>query len=177
VKKIINFVLATMLLISLTACGETGGIEASKTKFPDIVGTDMEGNTVSNDIFSNYDATIVNFWSNGCGTCIAEMPELEDYYQEFSDENINFIGVGADSGESEEALAFARKVLSEKNVTYMNISPDIKGSFYGEYIPTLTGFPTTYVVDSDGNIIGNAIIGNVKAQDDTLRKRLELVKQ
>ena len=36
--------------------------------------------------------------------CIAEMPELEEMYQDFKEDNINLIGVGADSGESQEQM-------------------------------------------------------------------------
>ena len=173
-KKIISLFLLTAMTMSLVSCSNGDGIEVSKTPFPEIVGTDMNGNQVTNDIFSDYDATIVNFWNNGCGTCIEEMPELEEYYNELKEQNINLIGVAADSGESDDKFAFASRVLSEKGTTYLNISPDITGAFYTEFIPTIPGYPTTFVVDSAGNIIGSEIVGNVKNQDETLRERLEI---
>ena len=173
-KKIISILLMSVMAISMVACSNDGGkIEATKTPFPEISGVDMEGNEVTNDIFKDYDATIVNFWNNGCGTCIEEMPELEEYYQEFKQENINLIGVGADSGESQEKLDFAKNVLLEKGVTYTNISPDVEGTLYQDFLDNITGYPTTFVVDSEGNIIGNSIVGNVKNQDDTLRSRID----
>lgn len=173
-KKLIGIVTLCFLTLTLGACGNSGEIEATRTPFPQLADVDMEGNAVTSDIFADYDATIVNFWNNGCGTCIEEMPELEEYYQELKDQNVNLIGIGADSGESEENLAFAKEVLKEKGVTYMNVSPDTEGTFYKDFISEITGYPTTYVVDRDGNIIGNAIVGNVKKQDDTLRNRIEL---
>ena len=173
-KKIINMMLIATLLLSLAACGQSGEIEVTKEAFPTIQGTDMALEEVTNDLFADYDATIVNFWNNGCGTCIEEMPELEEYYLELQEQNINLIGVASDSDTSEDAFAFATKVLGEKGVTYMNISPDVEGTFYTEFIENLTGYPTTYVVDSEGNIIGNAIVGNVKNQDETLRNRLDV---
>ena len=121
-------------------------------------------------------STIVNFWNNGCGTCIAEMPELEEMYQEFQQDNINLIGVGADSGEGEEQLELARKILAEKGVTYQNIVPNPENDFYKEFIGEIGGYPTTYVVDSEGNIIGAPLIGNVKEQMDTLQSRIELAR-
>lgn len=172
-KKLISILLLCVLTFSLTACGGEE-IEATKIAFPEITGTDMEGNPVTNDIFSEYDATVVNFWNNGCGTCINEMPELEEYYQEFKEMNVNLIGVGADSGEDEEKLAFAKRVLAEKGVTYMNISPDTSGEFYKKFIDDIMGYPVTYIVDSEGNIIGGAISGYLAAQDETLRHRIEM---
>lgn len=98
------------------------------------------------------------------GTCIAEMPELEEMYQDFQQDHINLIGVGADSGEGEEQLELAKKILAEKGVTYQNIVPDPENDFYKKFIGEIAGYPTTYVVDNEGNIIGAPIIGNVKEQ-------------
>ena len=128
------------------------------------------------DIFADYDVTIVNFWNNGCGTCIAEMPELEEMYQKFQKDNINLIGVGADSGENEEQLELAKNILEEKGVTYQNISPNPEHDFYKDFIADITGYPTTYVVDSEGNIIGAPLIGNVKGQIDTLQSRIDQIR-
>ena len=71
------------LLAALAGCstGEDNSL-VSKTPFPEFSEADTEGNPVSSDIFADYDATIVNFWNNGCGTCIEEMPELEELYHQ-----------------------------------------------------------------------------------------------
>lgn len=172
-KKIISAFLTASLALGLAACGSSGDELVSKTPFPEFSELDTLGNTVTNEIFADYDATIINFWNNGCGTCIAEMPELEEYYQQFKEQNINLIGVASDSGEGEEQLETARNILSEKGVTYTNLSPDPENELYLDFISQLAGYPTTYVVDSEGNIVGAPIIGNVKDQEDTLKARLE----
>lgn len=177
-KRIISlFLLLIMIAAVLTGCGSQKQDLVTKTPFPEFSETDMEGNTITNDIFADYDVTIVNFWNNGCGTCIAEMPELEEMYQEFQKDNINLMGVGADSGENEEQLELAKSILEEKGVTYPNISPDPKHDFYKEFIADITGYPTTYVVDSEGNIIGAPLIGNVKEQMDTLQNRIDQIRE
>ena len=104
------------------------------------------------------------------------MPELEEMYQEFQKDNINLIGVGADSGENEEQLELAKSILKEKDVTYQNISPDPENDFYKDFIADITGYPTTYVVDSEGNIVGAPLIGNVKDQMDTLQNRIDQIR-
>lgn len=175
-KKLVSLFLVLSVSAGLMAgCGTQEQELVTKKPFPEFSETDMEGNAVTNDIFAEYDATIVNFWNNGCGTCIAEMPELEEMYQAFEEKNINLIGVGADSGEGEEQLATAKEILSEKGVTYINISPNPENSFYQEFIAEIPGYPTTYIVDGEGNIVGAPIIGNVKKQEDTLQKRLETI--
>lgn len=160
----------------LTGCGSGDGDPlVSKTAFPEFDEVDMEGNPVTSDIFADYDATIVNFWNNGCGSCIAEMPELEELYQDLKERNINLIGVGTDSGEGQEQLDTAQEILREKGVTYINISPDPENDFYKDFITDISTYPTTYVVDSEGNIVGADIVGNVKKQLDTVEARLDLV--
>lgn len=173
-KKMICMALAALLALGVAACSSNDEELVSKTAFPEFSELDTQGNTVTSDIFGDYDATIINFWNNGCGTCIEEMPELEAYYQEFKEQNINLMGVASDSGESEEQLKTAQEILAEKGVTYTNLSPNPDNAFYQDFLSQLTGYPTTYVVDSEGNIIGAPIIGNVKAQEDTLKERLEL---
>ena len=167
-----------LVTAALSGCG-TGGEESlvTKTPFPEFTEVDTEGNEITSAIFADYDATIVNFWNNGCGTCIAEMPELEELYQDFKERNINLIGVGTDSGEGEEQLATAREILAEKGVTYPNISPDPEGDFYKDFIADIFTYPTTYIVDREGSIVGASIAGNVKEQLDTVEARLELILQ
>ena len=133
-----------MLLAALTGCsaGEDNSL-VSQTPFPEFSEVDTGGNPVSSDIFADYDATIVNFWNNGCGTCIEEMPELEELYHQFQEQNINLIGVGTDSGEGEEQLETAQNILKEKGVTYVNISPDPEGEFYKDFVSEIFSYPTT----------------------------------
>lgn len=175
-KKRLILALAICLAAFLTGCG--AGKKAplvSKEPFPEFVEVDTEGNSVSSDIFGDYDATIVNFWNNGCGTCIEEMPELEEMYQQFKERNINLIGVGTDSRESDEQLAAAREILTGKGVSYINISPSPENSFYQDFVADIFTFPTTYIVDREGNMIGAPIAGNVKGQLDAVESRLELI--
>ena len=176
-KRVLTYLLsAALLTAALTGCGsQEEDPLVSKTAFPQFDEVDTEGNPVTSDIFADYDATIVNFWNNGCGTCIAEMPELEGLYHDFQERNINLIGVGTDSGESQEQLDLAREILAEKGVTYTNVSPDPEGDFYQDFIADIFTYPTTYVVDSVGNIIGASIAGNVKEQLDTVEARLDLI--
>lgn len=171
-KRIISYLLITVCILSLTACSKQG-IEATSKPFPEFEGVNFEGNSINNDIFKDYDATIVNFWTNSCGSCIAEMPDLEQYYQDFKEKNINLIAVAASAGDSEEMRAYAENILKEKGVTFTNIIPDIESDFYKDFICEIMGFPMTYLVDSEGNIIGAPLVGVVKNQEEKLMERIE----
>ena len=97
-KRVLILLLSAVLMTAaLTGCssGEEDAL-VSKTPFPEFSEVDIAGDEISSDIFADYDATIVNFWNNGCGSCIAEMPELEELYQDFKERNINLIGVGTE---------------------------------------------------------------------------------
>ena len=115
-KKILSLLFAAALMTAALAGCSSGEDNSLVTKeaFPTFDEVDTAGNAVSSSIFGDYDATIVNFWNNGCGTCIEEMPELEELYQDWKEQNINLIGVGTDSGENEETLSTAQEILSEK---------------------------------------------------------------
>lgn len=139
-KKPICMALAALLALGVTACSSDSGELVSKTAFPEFSELDTQGNTVTSDIFSDYDATVVNFWSNGCGTCIEEMPELEALYHELQERNINLIGVASDSGESDEQLQTTQEILEKKGVTYVNLSPDPDQSFYQDFLPQVAGY-------------------------------------
>ena len=166
-KRVLILLLSAVLMTAaLTGCssGEEDAL-VSKTPFPEFSEVDIAGDEISSDIF----------WNNGCGSCIAEMPELEELYQDFKERNINLIGVGTDSGESREQLDTAREILKEKGVTYHNISPDPEGDFYKDFVADISTYPTTYIVDGEGNIVGADIVGNVKKQLDTVETRLALI--
>lgn len=175
-KKLISIVLLAICILSFTACG-SNEITPTIEPFPKFEATDFNGNTVTNEIFKGYDVTIVNFWTNGCGSCIAEMPELEEYYQKFKKEKINLIAINPSSCASKEELALSKNILKEKGVTFTNIIPNMKSPFYKDFISQISGYPTTYIVDSHGNIVGAPILGVVKAQEDKLMKKIhEIVK-
>ncbi|MEG2000584.1 MAG: TlpA disulfide reductase family protein, partial [Evtepia sp.] len=175
-KKLISMLLATICMLSLVACSKNE-IEATVAPFPEFTGVDFEGKQINNEIFRDYDATIINVWSNGCGSCISEMPELEEYYQQFKDQNINLIAVATSAGDSKEEYDRAAEILKEKGVTYRNVIPDPESSFYQDFLKEIAGFPATYIVDREGNMIGAPLMGVVKQQEDTLMKRLELIKK
>lgn len=170
-KKFISVVLIAACMLSLAACGNEK-IQATIKPFPEFEGVDFTGKAVTNNLFKDYEVTVVNFWSNGCGSCIAEMPELEEYYQDFKSRNINLIAVAVSGGDSKEERTRAEEILKEKGVTYQNIIPDIDSEFYTDFIRNISGYPITYLVDSEGNMVGAPLIGVLKNQEDVLMNRL-----
>lgn len=173
-KKLSCLFFIGICMMFLAACGG-GEITATSEPFPEFIAADFEGNILTEEMFQDYDATIVNFWSNTCGSCIEEMPELEEYYQTLKEQNINLIGVAVSAGESQEEYDLAHEILEGKSVTYTNLVPDTEHAFYKEFIGNLTGYPTTYIVDGEGNIIGAPLIGVVSGQEEKMMNRIDSI--
>lgn len=175
-KKKMCLVLAAIMMTMLFAgCGSDKTELVERTPFPQFNEADTNGNVVTNAIFAGYDVTIVTFWNNGCETCIEQMPKLQEMYQNLKEQKINLIGVGADARESADQLGAAQRILKEKGVTYVNLAPNPANAFYKDFISQLSGYPSTYVVDKTGNIVGQVIVGNEKKQEKALQKRIDLV--
>ncbi len=189
IKKIIPvFLVAAMLAASVTACGNKGGgnanasgsnmTQGSKTmtaeKFPSFKGKDFDGNDVDESLFSKNEATLVNFWFNGCSACVNEMPALEEFSKKLKEQGAELVGINAGTASDEKGLAEAKDILSKQGVTYRNlILPQDH-----EYVRKIFSFPTTVIVDKNGNIIGDPIVGAIedeKKQEEIL-KVIEQVK-
>ncbi|MBP3840426.1 MAG: redoxin family protein, partial [Chryseobacterium sp.] len=125
---------------------------------------DTEGNTVSSqDIFSQHTLTMVNLWGTFCGPCIREMPDLEILNQRLSEKGCGLIGVFLDvAGPDDTAqIDLAKEIMAGTGVTYMNLLPweTINEDLVAIYIPT------TYFIDSNGQIVGEAAVGSRSADD------------
>lgn len=129
---------------------------------------DLDGNTVTNNLFAGKDVTVINVWGTFCGPCINEMPELAAWAGELPD-NVQLVGlVGDVSGpDDSEHLSLAQLICEKAGVTYTNIIPD---DSLREFLSGLIGYPTTFLVDGNGNLIGDPIIG---AAPDEYKKAVE----
>lgn len=125
--------------------------------------TDIDGNTYTEKVFSDYDLTLVNAFTTWCSPCVNEMPELEKLYQEMKDQGVDVVGMVLDSvsedGTPDDSIVQKAQLLKEKTgVTYPLLIPD-KGFLNGR-ISGLQSFPESFFVDKDGNIVGDPIMGS-----------------
>ncbi|MFR6470187.1 MAG: TlpA family protein disulfide reductase [Lachnospiraceae bacterium] len=125
--------------------------------------TDIDGNTYTEKVFSDYDLTLVNAFTTWCSPCVNEMPELEKLYQEMKDQGVGVVGMVLDSvsedGTPDDSIVQKAQLLKEKTgVTYPLLIPD-KGFLNGR-ISGLQSFPESFFVDKDGNIVSDPIMGS-----------------
>ena len=145
-------------------------------KFPSFEGKDLDGNEVKSDeLFSANAVTVVNFWFTTCSPCVGELGELDALNKELADKGGALIGVNAFTLDGDEtAIAEAKEVLAKKGAAYQNVYFD-SSSPAGAFTANIFAFPTTYVVDRNGNIVGEPIVGAIteKNQAETLQKLID----
>ena len=150
--------------------------DGSMQKFPAFEGKDLDGNTVKSDeLFSGNAVTVVNFWFTTCNPCVGELSELDALNKELAKKGGALIGVNTFTLDGDEAaISEAKDVLAKKGVTYQNVYFDSDGEA-GKFTTNIFAYPTTYVVDRNGNIVGDPIVGAIteKKQAETLQKLIE----
>ena len=150
--------------------------DGSMQKFPAFEGKDLDGNPVkSDDLFSGNAVTVVNFWFTTCNPCVGELSELDALNKELAEKGGALIGVNTFTLDGDEtAISEAKDVLAKKGATYQNVYFDSDGEA-GKFTTNIFAYPTTYVVDRSGNIVGEPIVGAIteKKQAETLQKLIE----
>ena len=150
--------------------------DGSMQKFPVFDGKDLDGNTVkSNELFSANAVTVVNFWFTTCNPCVGELSELDALNKELAEKGGSLIGVNTFTLDGDEtAISEAKDVLAKKGATYQNVYFDSDGEA-GKFTTNIFAYPTTYVVDRSGNIVGEPIVGAIteKKQAETLQKLID----
>ena len=150
--------------------------DGSMQKFPAFEGKDLDGNPVKSDeLFSANAVTVVNFWFTTCNPCVGELSELDALNKELAKKGGALIGVNTSTLDGDEAaISEAKDVLAKKGVTYQNVYFDSDGEA-GKFTTNIFAYPTTYVVDRSGNIVGDPIVGAIteKKQTETLQKLIE----
>ena len=150
--------------------------DGSMQKFPAFEGKDLDGNPVKSDeLFSANAVTVVNFWFTTCNPCVGELSELDALNKELAKKGGALIGVNTFTLDGDEtAISEAKDVLAKKGVTYQNVYFDSDGEA-GKFTTNIFAYPTTYVVDRNGNIVGEPIVGAIteKKQAETLQKLID----
>lgn len=150
--------------------------DGSMQKFPAFEGKDLDGNAVKSDeLFSANAVTVVNFWFTTCNPCVGELSELDALNKELAKKGGALIGVNTFTLDGDEAaISEAKDVLAKKGATYQNVYFDSDGEA-GKFTTSIFAYPTTYVVDRSGNIVGEPIVGAIteKKQAETLQKLID----
>lgn len=150
--------------------------DGSMQKFPAFEGKDLDGNTVkSSELFSKNAVTVVNFWFTTCNPCVGELSELDALNKKLAEKGGALIGVNTFTLDGDEAaISEAKNVLAKKSATYQNVYFASDGEA-GKFTTNIFAYPTTYVVDRNGNIVGDPIVGAIteKNQAEALQAQID----
>ena len=150
--------------------------DGSMQKFPAFEGKDLDGNTVkSSELFAKNAVTVVNFWFTTCNPCVGELGELDALNKELAEKGGALIGVNTFTLDGDEtAISEAKDVLAKKGATYQNVYFASDGEA-GKFTTNIFAYPTTYVVDRNGNIVGDPIVGAIteKKQAEALQAQID----
>ena len=150
--------------------------DGSAPKFPAFEGKDLDGNTVkSSELFAKNAVTVVNFWFTTCNPCVGELGELDALNKELAEKGGALIGVNTFTLDGDEAaISEAKDVLAKKGATYQNVYFASDGEA-GKFTTNIFAYPTTYVVDRNGNIVGDPIVGAIteKKQAEALQAQID----
>lgn len=147
-KKILPVFLLVVLLLGASKKGPL-------TKFSV---KNLKGETVTEEIFSSYDITMVNIWATWCGPCVHELPEIQKLYATLPS-NANIISFCLDAGDRKKSFKQAEKLVKSANMQFQVLLPDRAFASAIMGAVNSTGIPTTIFVDKKGNIVGAPIIG------------------
>ncbi len=179
-KKLLAALLAVGLLAgcssvpSETAPSVEPSVAASPSAEPtgdplgEFVTQDINGTEYTQEMFQDYDLTLVNIFATWCSPCVAEMPELEELHQELKDRGVNVVGFVLDGVDEAgevipESLAQAQELVEETGVTYPVLLPD--PTFLNGRLMGIMAVPETFFVDKNGNMVGTVYRGSGSYED------------
>ena len=167
-----------------TAASESSDSTSSKSDestgvgvFRDFKGKDLDGNDVDDSLFAKNKVTVVNFWFSGCKPCVEELSKLNELNETLKEMGGEVVGINTDTLDNNEAgIKEAKEILKAQGVSYKNLTFD-SNSTVGKYYGNIMTFPTTVLVDKDGNIVGEPFMGGIDDQSnyDQLMKQIQSV--
>ena len=145
--------------------------------FKSFKGKDLDGNDVDDSLFAKNKVTVVNFWFSGCKPCVGELSKLNELNEKLKEMGGEVVGINTDTLDNNEAgIKEAKEILKAQGASYKNLTFD-SNSTVGKYAGNIMAFPTTVLVDKDGNIVGEPFMGGIDDQSnyDQLMKQIQSV--
>ncbi len=129
--------------------------------FQSFKGKDLDGNDVDESLFTQNKVTVVNFWFSGCKPCVEELSELNELNDELKEMGGEVVGINVDTlDDNQDGIKEAKEILKAQGASYKNLT-FASDSAAGKYARTIMAFPTTVLVDKDGNIVGEPFMGGI----------------
>ena len=145
--------------------------------FKGFKGKDLDGNDVDDSLFAKNKVTVVNFWFSGCKPCVGELSKLNELNDTIKKMGGEVVGINTDTlDDNQDGIKEAKEILKAKGASYKNLTFD-SDSTVGKYAGNIMAFPTTVLVDKDGNIVGEPFMGGIDDQSnyEQLMKQIQSI--
>ncbi len=117
----------------------------------------LDNEELTEDIFSDYDITIVYLWGTYCPTCIAEMDGFAQFYKNKPD-NVNLVGLLTDVYDGlDNNVSEAEKILSDADAEFINMR---SGDSLYDVVSSCPYIPSFLLVNRDGYLIDTPFVGD-----------------
>ncbi len=120
--------------------------------------TTLTGDTLDQSVFSDNKLIMVNYWATWCGPCVGEIPDLVKISEAYADKGFVLVGVLTGDDDIEGAKSF----IESENVSYPVVMPE---EFFADMAQDIYAIPTTMFFDSDGNQVGETVVGAKSYED------------
>ena len=160
-----------------SASSSSSGSAESTGVFHDFKGKDLDGNDVDESLFAQNKVTVVNFWFSGCKPCVEELSKLNELNDKIKEMGGEVVGINTDTlDDNQDGIKEAKEILKAQGASYKNLTFD-SDSTVGKYAGNIMAFPTTVLVDKDGNIIGEPFMGGIDDQSnyEQLMKQIQSI--
>lgn len=160
-----------------SSAASDSGADTDSSAFQNISGTDFDGNKIDESLFSNNAVTVLNFWFSGCKPCVAELSKLNELNEAIKSMGGQVVGVNTETFDGNEtAIEEAKSILESQGAEYRNVCFD-SDSDAAQYASNIMAFPTTILVDRNGNIVGEPMLGGIDEQEnyDQLMEQIQSV--
>lgn len=160
-----------------SANGGSSESDESISLFQDFTGKDLDGNDVDESFFKNNKVTVVNFWFSGCKPCVEELSKLNELNETLKTMGGEVVGINTDTlDNNQDGIKEAQDILKAQGASYKNLTV-ASDSAIGKYASSIMAFPTTVLVDKDGNIVGEPLMGGIddQANYDQLMEQIQAV--
>lgn len=152
ISRIIDIVLiALIIFLSFRLLQQRGIIKTKVEKMDEIPSFSVEdasGKKVTDEVFKDYDLTIISVWSTTCQACFYQLEALNKLYDGFQEKDVNILGVVISGRRKLEEV---NDISGDMGLKFSNLIPDKK--FNKDLVNGVVGTPTTLFVDEDGNIL------------------------
>jgi thiol-disulfide isomerase/thioredoxin len=154
--------LAAVLSVGMTIFIVEAAIVAQASNMPDVFpafsSRSLNGETVTDAIFTGKKLTMVNIWTTWCPPCVKEMPDLGALGRSMP-EGAQLVGIVLDIEDPKadsETIDEAKRILKEAKADFLQIFPvdDME-----TVLEEVSAIPTTIFVNSQGKIVGKVLVG------------------